>query len=67
MLSFYKLEHNNDIIIINAQKYFKIIGQCNGSFIKLFIFIRASQRRDLLLKYATSNTLLKHNLKTLNT
>jgi hypothetical protein len=64
MLSFYKLEQNNDIIIINAQKYFKTIGWCNDAFIKIFIFTRASQRHDLLLKYATWNTLLKHNLKT---
>jgi hypothetical protein len=67
MLSFYKLEQNNDIIIINAQKFFKIIERCNGTFIKKFIFIRASQQHDLLLKYATWNTLLKHNLKTLDT
>jgi uncharacterized protein YqhQ len=67
MLSFYKLEQNNDIIIMNAQKYFKLIGRCNGAFIKIFIFIRASQRRALLLKYVTWNTLLKQNLKTLDT
>jgi hypothetical protein len=67
MLSFYKLEQNNDIIIINAQKYFKTIGRRNGALIKIFIFTQASQRRDLLLRYATWNTLLKHNLKTLDT
>jgi hypothetical protein len=67
MLSFYKLEQNNNIIIINAQKYFKTIGRCNDAFLKIFIFTQASQRRDLLLKYATWNTLLKYNLKTLDT
>ncbi len=67
MLSFYKLEQNNDIIIINAQKYFKTIGRCNGALMKIFIFTQASKRRDLLLRYATWNTLLKHNLKTLDT
>jgi len=67
MLSFYKLEQNNGVIIINARQYFKTIGRRNGAFIKIFIFSRALQQRDLLLKYATWNTMLKHNLKTLDT
>jgi len=44
-------------------KYFKTLGWHNDTFIKIITFHSASQQRDLLFKYATWNTLLKHNLE----